>query len=59
MILKLIDAMEQKLEKLISISSGVLPHVARKALSRRQYQSIRHPTFIGACSKQYVATSLL
>ena len=33
MILKLIDAMEQKLEKLISISSNVLPHVARNALS--------------------------
>lgn len=32
MILKLIDAMEQKLEKLISISSNVLPHVARNAL---------------------------
>ena len=32
MILKLIDTMEQKLEKLISISSNVLPHVARNAL---------------------------
>ena len=53
MILKLIDAMEQKLEKLISISSGVLPHVARKALPHR------HPTFIEAFFKQYVATCRL
>ena len=41
MILKLIDTMEQKLEKLISISSNVLPHVARKALPQPWLTIIR------------------